>query len=451
MRSRPSPVLDLTVNSPGRAARGAGARIRALLLFAVGLAAFLSLAAALASPGEHRAEVGLWIGPDSGLGLDAVAIAPLAQSEALKQETLAALSRRHGADRIRAALPATTPTGPLARLGTLLVSPAHSAVDHLIDGLSRRLSVDATSPTTLVVAVTARDATIAQEAASAFASDLSSRLDAAFGRPSSVRQTTRSVAPVPRIDGLTLVLSGLFFAGAAGTAAWSRHTRVKPADSTPLMPMTAALPAAGAEWVVARMAKEPRFPLYPGEDGRSRALATAVWANLEHRSSPARRLVLTGAKAGRLRLASALAELAAHSGRRALIVDLAEDLAGSADMVRAGFRDLAAGLAPSEAVIVREASSGVHFIGRGFARDASDEEAVADVLIALEAAYDLVIVLADEHTDTDPLEVATYQGAVALIVAQRSDARIWPRLDSLTAAGVCEALLCPLDRNAVPA
>ncbi|WP_306885859.1 hypothetical protein [Amorphus orientalis] len=414
----------------------------------LGVALLFSVIAAFAAPAEHRAEVGLWLGPDVRKGLDAGAIAPLVQSEILQRAALATLARRHSLDRLHAALPAPGPIDPVARLGSLFISPALSSDERLVDGLSRRLSVAATGDRRLVITVVARDPTIAADAAGAFAGDLSSRLEGLTGAGLSIRQTAHSVEQVSRFDDLTLCLAGLFAGTAVGAAfAGRRAPRPLPAGS-PSMPVTASLPAKGTSWVVARRSPAASaFPLYPGEDKRSRALANAVWTALENREEASQRLVLTGAKAGRRQLASELAGMVARNGGRALVIDLADDLAGAQDTVRAGFRDLAAGLVQCDAVIVREASSGVHFMGRGFSREAGTEETVPDVLAALESTYDLVIVISDEQTDADPVEAAIYRGAVALIVAHRSDARIWPRLDTLTAAGVADALLCPLERN----
>ncbi|MEW5423141.1 hypothetical protein [Amorphus sp. 3PC139-8] len=448
MRSLRSLGLDLLVGPKADLRAPRVPNVRTLLLGVLGALTVASMLAALLAPTEHRAQVSLWIAPETIRSLNAEAIAPLAQSDALKQATIAALSRRHGEAELRAALPAAPPADAFERLGALLVPAAYSSDQRLVAGLSRRLEIEATSPTTLVVTVTARDATVAADAALAVAADLSSRIGSALGRKSAIRQTASGVAAMPRFDGLTMTLAGTFALGLVGSAAFSRHQRARASGPAPAMPVTASMPAVGAEWVVARSSSErTRFPAMPGEDGHGKALAAAVWAALDVRDDPAKRLLVTGAEGGRLRLATDLAGEAARSGRRALIVDLAGDLAPSAEMVRAGFRELAAGLVGCDAAIARS-WSGVHVMARGFCADAGGPEAVAWAVSSLEAAYDLVIVLADEHSDGDALEAHTYPGAVALIVAERGDARIWPRLDRLTAVGVGEALLCPLGPDA---
>jgi hypothetical protein len=444
---RPSEANEIVSDDAHRPAAGFLRRLPSLGLTVLGIAALFATATALTSPTEHRARIGLWIAPGAPASLDALAIAPLAQSAALKEATLTELGRHHREDRLRAALPALSPADPFARFGALIAPPARSSDERLIAGLSRRLAVDATSRTTLVVSVTARDATIAADAAGAFASDLSNRLEAALGANSPVRVTSRTVETVSRFDPATLGIAGVFMFGIAASAAFHRKGRAVVKPRAPVMPVTASLPSAGAEWIVTRRAIDhDRFPRRVGGNLHDEALSTAVWQALAARQEAPRRLVVTGTRAGRQHLASNLAAEVARSGGRALILDLANDLRSSADVIRAGFRDFAAGSVSCDAAIVRNASSGVHFMAKGFADEAQGEaESGHEAIAALEAAYDLLIILADETSDTDPLEASAYEGAVALLVAHRSDARIWPRLDRLTACGIADALLCPLD------
>lgn len=444
---RPSETIAIASNDLHRPTAGLLRRLPSLGLTVLGIAALFATATALTSPTEHRAQIGLWIAPGAPASLDALAIAPLAQSAALKEATLTELGRHHREDRLRAALPALSPADPFARFGALIAPPARSSDERLIAGLSRRLAVDATSRTTLVVSVTARDATIAADAAGAFANDLSNRLEAALGADSPVRVTSRTVETVSRFDPATLGIAGVFMLGIAASAAFHRKGRGAVKVRTPMMPVTASLPSAGAEWIVTRRATDrDRFPRRIGSNLHDEALSTAVWQALAARQEAAKRLVVTGTRAGRQHLASNLAAEVARSGGRALILDLANDLAPSADVIRAGFRDFAAGSVSCDAAIVRNASSGVHFMAKGFAaEDVGEPIAGHEALAALEAAYDLLIILADETSDTDPLEATAYEGAVALLVAHRADSRIWPRLDRLTACGIADALLCPLD------
>ncbi|WP_018697731.1 hypothetical protein [Amorphus coralli] len=444
----PAPITDFTSDDAHRPAAGLLRRLPSLALTVLGLAAFFALVTALTAPTEHKARIALWIAPGAPQSLDAVAIAPLAESAALKAATLAELGRHHREDRLRAALPALSPADPFARFGALIAPPARSSDDRLVAGLSRRLDVEATSRTTLVVSVTARDATIAADAAGAFAADLSTRLERALGARSPVRVTGRSVEAISRIDPTTIGIAGVFMFGVAASAAFHRRGRAVVKLRKPALPVTASLPSAGAEWIVTRRSSEnDRFPRRVGTSRHEEALSSAVWQALAAREEAPKRLVVTGTREGREHLASNLAAEVARSGGRALIVDLADDLASSVEIIRAGFRDLAAGTVSCDAAIVRNASSGVHFMSKGFATaETSDEiEAGEEALAALEAAYDLLIILADEASEADPLEAMAYRGAVALIVAHRSDARIWPRLDGLAACGIADALLCPLD------